>query len=135
MWPVYLGVMNWSIMVIVGMVGCVAFLLGYFFAKTYFLTSIRRHRSDAISKSKSVIAWYVAEKTAPLLPSFPYKMRDMVFVGKWVDYIVFDGLSSRNLKEIVFVEIKTGSSTQNPNEQSIEKMIKQGKVRYEVMRL
>jgi len=61
-------------------------------------------------------------------------MRDMTFVGKGIDYIVFDGLSSGNLKEIVFLEIKSGSSTQNTNEKQIEEIIKRGKVRYEVMR-
>ena len=58
----------------------------------------------------------------------------MTFVGKGIDYIVFDGLSSGNLKEIVFLEIKSGSSTQNANEKAIEDIIKKGKVRYEVMR-
>jgi predicted Holliday junction resolvase-like endonuclease len=58
----------------------------------------------------------------------------MTFVGKGIDYIIFDGLSSGNLKEIVFLEIKSGSSTQNNNEKMIEEIIKRGKVRYEVMR-
>ena len=98
-----------------------AFLLWYLFAKTNFLT-------------KSVVRWYTIEKTAPLLPWFQYKMRDMTFVGKGIDYIIFDGLSSGNLKEIVFLEIKSGSSTQNNNEKMIEDIIKKGKVRYEVLR-
>lgn len=58
----------------------------------------------------------------------------MTFVGKGIDYIIFDGLSSGNLKEIVFLEIKSGSSNQNNNEKAIENIIKQGKVRYEIMR-
>lgn len=61
-------------------------------------------------------------------------MRDMTFVGKGIDYIIFDGLSSGNLKEIIFLEIKSGSSTQNNNEKSIEDIIKKGKVRYEILR-
>lgn len=61
-------------------------------------------------------------------------MRDMTFVGKGIDYIIFDGLSSGNLKEIVFLEIKSGSSTQNNNEKMIEDIIRKGKVRYEILR-
>ncbi len=61
-------------------------------------------------------------------------MRDMTFVGKGIDYIVFDGLSSGNLKEIIFLEIKSGSSNQNNNEKMIEDIIKKGKVRYEILR-
>jgi predicted Holliday junction resolvase-like endonuclease len=63
-----------------------------------------------------------------------YKIRDMTFIGKGIDYIIFDGLSSGNLKEIVFLEVKSGSSTQNNNEKMIEDIIKKGKVRYEVLR-
>lgn len=58
----------------------------------------------------------------------------MTFVGKGIDYIIFDGLSSGNLKEIVFLEVKSGSSTQNNNEKMIEDIIKKGKVRYEILR-
>jgi predicted Holliday junction resolvase-like endonuclease len=61
-------------------------------------------------------------------------MRDMTFVGKGIDYIIFDGLSSGNLKEIVFLEVKSGSSTQNNNEKMIEEIIRKGKVRYEILR-
>lgn len=110
------------------------FLLGYLFAKIYFLTSIRRHRSDAISKSKSVVHGHNTEKIAPLLPGFEYNIRDMTFVGKGIDYIIFDGLSSWDLQEIVFLEIKSGTSRQNKNEKMIEEAVKKGRVRYEVMR-
>ena len=58
----------------------------------------------------------------------------MTFIGKGIDYIIFDGLSSGNLKEIVFLEVKSGSSTQNNNEKMIEDIIKKGKVRYEILR-
>jgi predicted Holliday junction resolvase-like endonuclease len=122
----------WILLIIIIALGW--FLLWYIFAKLYFLTSIRRHRTDAIIKSKSVVRGHNIEKTAPLLPWFQYKMRDMTFVGKGIDYIIFDGLSSGNLKEVVFLEIKSGSSNQNNNEKMIEDIIKKGKVRYEVMR-
>lgn len=58
----------------------------------------------------------------------------MTFVGKGIDYIIFDGLSSGNLKEIVFLEVKSWSSIQNNNEKMIEDIIKKGKVRYEILR-
>jgi hypothetical protein len=55
--------------------------------------TIREARGDAIGRSKSVILGEVYEKIAPLIQGFPYRARDMIFVGKGVDYIVFDGLS------------------------------------------
>lgn len=62
-------------------------------------------------------------------------MRDMVFIGKWVDYIIFDGLSAGKLDEIVFLEIKSWSSKQNANERMIQQTIEREKVSYEVIRV
>jgi predicted Holliday junction resolvase-like endonuclease len=105
------------------------------FAKIFFMGRVRTHRQDAIDRSKSVILWTVQEKIAPLLPHFPYSTKDLVFVGKWVDYIVFDGLSDWQLRQVVFLEIKTGRSTLNANEKQIQRVIDQGNIRYDVMRL
>lgn len=122
----------WILLIIIIALGW--FLLWYFFSKIYFIASIRRHRTDAITKSKSVVRGYNIEKAAPLLPWFNYKMRDMTFIGKGIDYIIFDWLSTWNLKEIIFLEIKSGSSMQNNNEKMIEDIIKRGKIRYEILR-
>ena len=111
-----------------------AFLLGYLFAKTYFQTHLRRARSQAITKSKSVHKGFNNEKLAPLLPGFQYRPRDMTFIGKGIDYIVFNGLSQWYVDEIVLLEIKTWSSQQNTNEKLIEQAVKAGKVRYEIWR-
>ena len=111
-----------------------SFLLGYLFAKTYFQTHIRRARSQAITQSKSVHKGFNNEKLAPLLPGFNYRPRDMTFIGKWVDYIVFNGLSQGYVDEIVFLEVKTWKSQQNNNEKLIEQAIKAGRVRYEIWR-
>jgi predicted Holliday junction resolvase-like endonuclease len=97
--------------------------------------TIREARGDAIGRSKSVILGEVYEKIAPLISGFPYRARDMIFVGKGVDYVVFDGLSEWELREIVFLELKTGGAVQNKNEKTIERVVRAGKVRYEVMRL
>ncbi len=121
--------------IIITIIALGSFLLGYMLAKMYFLTQLRQHRRDAVSRSKSVISGHVHEKLAPLLPDFPYAMRDMVFIGKGVDYIIFDGLSSGQLNEIIFLEIKSWSSKQNANEKAIQHSIEKGKVSYEVMRI
>lgn len=61
--------------------------------------------------------------------------KDLVFLGKGVDYICFDGLSSGTLREIVFLEIKTGKSTLNANENRIKDAIDKGRVRRETLRM
>lgn len=110
------------------------FLLGYMFAKLYFQTHIRRARSQAISQSKSVHKGFNNEKLAPLLPGFQYKPRDMTFIGKGIDYLVFDGLSEGYVKQIILLEIKTGKSQQNNNEKLIEQAVKAGRIKYEIWR-
>ena len=82
-------------------------MLGYLFARIYFLLRIKSSRKAAVSQSRSVVLGHVNEKIAPLLPNFPYYYKDLVFLGKGVDYLVLDGLSSGNLKQIVFLEIKS----------------------------
>lgn len=110
------------------------FLLGYFFAKIYFLRSIRRHRADAIKKSRSVTRWFNTEKLAPFMDKFPYTAREMVFIGKWIDYLVFKWLSRGSVDEIILLEIKSGQSRQNKNEKLIEAAVKSKRVRYEIWR-
>ena len=77
---------------------------------------------------------HVNEKIAPLLPNFPYHYKDLVFLGKGIDYLVFDGLSQGELRKIVFLEIKSGVSSLNKNERSIKECIWRGDISYEVRR-
>ena len=77
----------------------------------------------------------VNEKLAPALPGFPYDFKDMVFIGKGIDYLVFDGLASGELKQIILLEIKSGSSVLNRNERMIRESVARGQVCYEVFRV
>ena len=52
-----------------------------------------------------------------------------------MDYVIFDGLSNGHLREIVFLELKTGKSGLNKNERSIEAIVREKKVRYECLRI
>ncbi len=88
-----------------------------------------------MKKSKDVTLWYVHEKLAPILPNFPYNYKDLTFLGKWVDYVVFDWLSEWNLKQVVFLEIKSWWSRMNQNEKTIKKIIDLRRVKHEVMRI
>ncbi|WP_346765237.1 Holliday junction resolvase-like protein [Thermococcus sp. 18S1] len=64
-------------------------------------------RQDAVSKSRAVIMGQVAEHFIPYLPGFRYNPKDAKFLGKPIDFIVFDGMSEGNLRKIVFIEVKT----------------------------
>jgi predicted Holliday junction resolvase-like endonuclease len=92
--------------------------------------TLKDERALSIKKSKSVILWEVYEKVLPFLPNFPYSPRDMTFVGKWIDYIIFDWLNEWNLRKIIFLEVKSGSSKLNINEKMIRDKIIENKVEY-----
>ncbi|WP_206205197.1 Holliday junction resolvase-like protein [Thermococcus sp. GR6] len=67
----------------------------------------KKIRQDAVSKSRAAIMGQVAEHFIPYLPGFRYNPKDAKFLGKPVDFIVFDGMSGGNLRKIVFIEVKT----------------------------
>lgn len=104
-------------------------------AKIAYMQNRSSDRKQSVQQSKATTLWYVSEKIAPLLPNFPYSYKDLVFLGKWVDYICFDGLSTGEMKQVVFIEIKTGKSQLNKNESMIKSVIEKGKVKWETVRI
>jgi predicted Holliday junction resolvase-like endonuclease len=107
--------------------------IGYFLGRFYRSKFVKDQRNDAIDRSKSVILWEVYEKIYPLLPECPYAPRDMVFLWKGVDYIVFDWLAEGNLKKIVFLEVKSWRQTFSKNERMIRGCIEAKHVSYSVV--
>lgn len=96
---------------------------------------LKDERQKSVKKSKSVILWEVYEKVLPFLPDFPYKPRDMVFIGKGIDYIIFDWLNEWNLKQIIFLELKSGTSSLNKNEKMIKNIIWKQYIKYTEYRI
>ena len=94
--------------------------------------SIRR---DAVKWSKNQIMWELYEKILPALPSFPYAPKDMVFTGKACDYIIFDGLSEGHLREIIFLELKSGNARLSKNEEMIKYTVDHKRVRFAEYRI
>jgi predicted Holliday junction resolvase-like endonuclease len=96
---------------------------------------MRKHRQHAVKQSRSVVMGQVSEQIAPLLPNFPYHYKDVMFLGKGVDYIVFDGLHTGYLEQIILLEVKSGNSQLNRNEKLIRDCIRRGAVEYDVWRI
>jgi predicted Holliday junction resolvase-like endonuclease len=70
---------------------------------------------------------------APLLPGFPYDPGDCRFVGKPIDFIVFQGMNEKNISEVIFLEVKSGATkTLNDQEKKLRDAILAGKVRWAV---
>jgi predicted Holliday junction resolvase-like endonuclease len=93
---------------------------------------IRRH---AVSQSRAVTRGQVFEQFAAYFPSFEFSPKDAQFIGKPVDFVVFDGLDEGELRRIVFVEIKTGGATLSTRERRIREAIRKGRVEWREVRL
>lgn len=93
----------------------------------------RSIRQDAVQRSQAVTTGKVIEHLVPYLPNFNYNPKDARFIGSPVDFIVFDGLNDDEddqLRNVVFVEIKTGASSLTRRERMVRDAIRAGRVRW-----
>lgn len=91
---------------------------------------IPEHRADAIARSRAVLTGQFSEQIAPYLPGFVYNPTECKFIGKPIDFIVFNGLDEKNVKEIVFVEVKSGKSKLSSTENSVKDAVLNGRVKW-----
>lgn len=100
------------------------------------LQYIKKRKLDQFTEgSKRVIRGQIKESFAPFTPEWgDLSVSEAHFLGKPIDYIVFDGLPDR-IPDIILVEIKTGHAQQNRNEQLVEQAVKEGRIYYKVVRL
>lgn len=94
-----------------------------------------RIRKDALTRSRAVLKGKIGEQMAPLLEAFPFEPADARFIGSPVDYIVFDGYSKNNPREIVLIDIKTGNAQLSTMERRISKLVNMNQVRWMTIRI
>lgn len=80
-------------------------------------------------QSKAVKRGQNVEQITPFFEKFPHYGKKIVPCFQPIDYIVFDK------DEIVFVELKTGSAGLSKSQQNIKKIVNEGKVRFEQVRV
>jgi predicted Holliday junction resolvase-like endonuclease len=92
-------------------------------------------RRDAILRSQAVTIGKVFEQLVPYLPDFRYNPKDARFLGTPVDFVVFDGLGDDRCDRVVFIEVKTGSSSLSTRERRVRDAIDAGRVIWQELRL
>lgn len=80
-------------------------------------------------QSKSVRLGLLTENVLPFHADFKYNVKDLVPMFRPIDYIVFAE------DEIVFLEIKVGTSQLSDKQKKIRSLINSGKVRFEEHRI
>jgi predicted Holliday junction resolvase-like endonuclease len=84
-----------------------------------------------LKQSRAVLGGLVSEQLAPLLPGFPFDPGDCRFIGKPVDFLVFKGMNEKEITEVIFLEVKTGTAKNlNDQEKRLREAVKAGRVRW-----
>ncbi len=119
--------------------GCAALVLAFFAGKTAgalnaerkYLRRIKHDRADAVRRSRAALGGQLAEQVAPFLPGFPCNPADARFVGKPVDFVAFPGAADGgSVDEVLFIEVKSGSSALSAREREVKNAVERGSVRY-----
>ena len=91
-------------------------------------------RQDAVQQSRAVTRGQMYEQLVPYLPEFQFNPKDAQFLGRPVDFVVFDGLDEGLVRRIVFVEVKTGASKLTTRERLVRDAIRSGRVEWAEIR-
>jgi len=91
---------------------------------------IEYHRKDAVMRSRSVLSGQFSENLAPYLPNFPFSPTECRFVGKPVDFIVFNGMDEKKINGVTFVEVKSGESKLSNQEKNLKEAIEKGNISF-----
>jgi predicted Holliday junction resolvase-like endonuclease len=99
-------------------------------AEVQLADKVQQARKEAVEKSNQIVKGKVLEQFAPYFATFPFHPQDARFVGSPIDFVVFDGLTEGEIKQIVFVEVKTGNMDRKlpKRELQVKECIEQGKV-------
>jgi len=92
----------------------------------------RYMRYDAIKRSKRTLLGKLWEQVSPYLPKFPFRPSDMKFLGSPIDFVVFDGASEQDIKQVIFLEVKSGDSKLSTQERKLKKAIEAGNVSWKL---
>jgi len=92
-------------------------------------------RKTAVAQSRAVTRGQIYEQLVPYLPEFAFNPKDAQFLGRPVDFVVFDGLDEGELRRIVFVEVKTGAAQLSTRERRIRDAIRNGLVEWAEIRV
>lgn len=114
------------------------FLIGFLIVSFVNFTKNKKLRKDAVNRSRAVLTGQILEQVAPYLPNFPCNPEDAKFLGRPVDFIGFVTskkdedlpLEERSISEILFIEVKSGSSTLTKREKEVKKAIESKRVKY-----
>lgn len=113
----------------------IGLLLGLLYLLVWKAKHISAIRQDAVQRSQAVTVGKVSEQLVPLLPGFRFNPKDVRFLGSPVDLVVFDGLNDGTVRQVVFIEVKTGAAGLSSRERQVRDAILEKRVSWDELRL
>ena len=101
---------------------------------TWLATSAEAEVERSTTHSRRVVRGQLSEQLVPLFTDFPYQLSDARFMGKPIDFVIFDGLSEtlagdlEGLRRIVFIDVKTGTAGLSSVQRRIKECVEDGRV-------
>ena len=92
-------------------------------------------RQDALNRSRAVLKGKITEQIVPMLSAFNYNASDARFIGSPIDYIIFDGYTDDKEMNIVFMDVKKGSSKLTAMQNKIKEAVENKRIKWETLRL
>ncbi len=93
-------------------------------------------RRRAIYQSRAAIAETITEELSIINNNFAFNPKDIKFVGRFIDLIIFDGSSEETDVNIYFIEILNKSHlNKNDYKEQVENAIKNGNYNFEEINL
>ena len=114
---------------------------GLFIGITYLVNKIKSLKDEIVlleeknirilsqKKSSEVRLGQISEQLVPFLSVFKFDPKRAHFIGQPIDYVVFED------DAVTFVEVKSGGAQLTSIQKSIKKLIQDGKVRWEEIRV
>lgn len=103
---------------------------------------IKEAQKRSNTAQRSIVKGQMAEKFVPFMQGFAYNPEDCEFLGKPIDYVIFNNLSKCEEGEvgiedvsIVLLEVKTGSAKLNKRQEILKQVIERGQIHFSTVRV
>ena len=97
--------------------------------------AVSKARKESIKRQRSILKGQATEHLAPYIKS-DYNPKDYRFFGDPVDFIIFEGMhnfkETKEIKKVIFMDIKTGTANLTTLQRRIRDAIKDGRVEFQV---
>lgn len=133
--------MEYLIGALVGALG--ALVLAYVVSRTQSDALVREARregneqgaAEALKGKDAALRGQIGERFAPFVPGFGHEPADARFLGSPIDYVVFKGMATGQVSELVFVEVKTGRLPLTPFQKQVQQAIDEHRVSFRIVEL